>query len=100
MQSAINVFKAIFGFNGFYLPQFNKFILFFENPKINFDFELIPALLTILLTFVIFIGKYKPDIKLLTPNKIYIAIAAIILFYSILIIANPTYASPFLYFNF
>lgn len=101
MSSATDILKAMFGLNGFYIPKINKFLIYFDvNDGFFHDWSLLSAILLIILTFIIFIGKIRPDAKTLKPNILYALSCAVILTVTLVILCDSSYTSPFLYFNF
>lgn len=101
LNGAKELIKAMFGANGFYLPEFSKLTVFFDvNDNLEHSWGLLKLILLIILIFVIFIGKLKPSAKILKLNVYYLVSLSFMLVCSLLVLTKSSYVSPFLYFNF
>lgn len=101
LMAAKNMFKSIFGFNGFAVPKI--YGLFLEySPNISKVENWDTALLFIipLLILVIFIKFFHQIPKNLKPNTFYSLLMIVLFVMTLFTLVKPNYSSPFIYFNF
>ena len=101
LNCAGEILKSMFGANGFYLPEFSKLNIFFVvDDGFEHSWGLLKMIMLIILIIIIFIGKLRPEAKILKLNMYYLITLGIMLVCSFLVLTKSSYASPFLYFNF